>query len=402
MRQVSAQEKIRDKLRNHNAHSLKAGTLLEVDDVLNEFKQLAENHPDIKAIHAAFDADSLYIPVLEAALTPFVLDRLSIFAEQYPLEYSAHIFCSWLTALIARGLKMDGKTAKMIVRAALVRDFGLLYLPQNLMDSKVKYSSIDWNAMRSHTIIGQLMISDVGGLSEVEARAVLEHHERQNGQGYPKGLQGDEICLAAQIIGLVDTVAAIRVKAFKYSGRNLRDVFDYIQLKDEIFSSQVLGTFYKILTKGEIKKSAVNPFDKIEDLISHLYVRASAMTGSLRMMEKLMDVLVYFETGPKRNELLMVTGTVLKMIHETGALDDKMIKWLNNLITKKGAEEAGVEELSEIELLQNELYWQVKRVSDLLQSFHDSEMKVSSPHAQTIITILRCLNQKNLPKAAYE
>jgi len=140
------------------------------------------------------------------------LDRLSIFAEQYPLAYSQHIFCGWLTALIARDMKMDGRTATKVVRAALARDIGLLYLPQNLLDDKITYTSADWNAMRTHTIIGEIIVRDIGELGEFESKAILEHHERQDGMGYPKGLKGKDISTAGQIIAAVDTIGAIRFK----------------------------------------------------------------------------------------------------------------------------------------------------------------------------------------------
>lgn len=400
LKQAFAQENVRNKILGGGSHVLQASKIIDTPQVLNSFETLLKEYPDMEAVHSALQADSFYAPVLKAALTPFLLDRLSIFAELYPAAYSQHIFCSWLAALIARNMKMDGKMATKVVRAALSRDIGLLYLPQKLMDSKVRFSSSDWNAMRTHTIIGQMVVGDIGELGETETRAVMEHHERQDGMGYPKGLKGKDISVAGQIIAAVDTVGAIRFKKFEHSGRNLRDVFGYIQMNEEVFSPKVIGSLHNILATTGIEKSVVNPFRTVGQLISHLYVRSSAMVGSLKMMEKLLDVLVNFKSGPKRNELLHITGCVLRMIHQTGILDEKMIKWLNKLDSKGEVNSVSLEELSELELLQNELYWHVRRVSDLLQSFHDLEMKVDSPLAQTIVTILRCLNQKNLPKAA--
>ena len=399
-KQFATREIAKVKILTEQSHALQAKKIIDASQVLGSFEGLIKDYPDMQVVHSALKADSFYEPVLKAALTPFILDRLSIFSEQYPTAYSQHIFCSWLAALIARNMKMDGKMATKVVRAALARDFGLLYLPQKLMDNKVKFSSEDWKAMRTHTIIGQMLVADVGDLGDVEARAVMEHHERQDGMGYPKGLKGKDISVAGQIIAAVDTVGAIRFKKFEHHGRNLRDVFAYIQMNEEVFSPKVVSALFHILARTGVEKSVVNPFNTVGQLVSHLYVRASAMSGSLRMMEKLLDVLLKFNAGPRRNEVLNVTGSVLRLIHQTGMLDEKMVKWLSALDSKSEVNDVGLEELSELELLQNELYWHIKRVSDLLQSFHDFEMKVDNPLAQTITTILRCLNQKNLPKEA--
>jgi len=396
----SVKDNVKNKILSQQGHALKAEKLISTPETLNYFNTLTVKYSDMKVIHASMEAESFFAPVLKAAMTPFLLDRLSIFAEQYPTAYSQHIFCGWLTALIARDMKMDGKTATKIVRAALSRDFGLLYLPQNLLDDKITFTSADWNAMRTHSIIGEIIVRDIGELGELESRAILEHHERQDGMGYPKGLKGKDISIAGQILAAVDTVGAIRFKKFENSGRNLRDVYGFIQMNEEAFSPIVIKSLFKILSQTGIEKSMVNPFKTVEQLISHLYVRASAMGGALRMLDKLMEVLLFFESGPKRNELIKVTGRVLKIIHQSGVLDEKMIKWLNGLDVKYDPKQTSLEELSELELLQNELYFHLKRVSDLLQSFHDLEMKKGTPSAQIVVTILQVLSQKNLPRAA--
>ena len=155
-----------------------------------------------------------------------------------------------------------------------------------------------------------------------------------------------------------------------------------------------------ILVKSGVENSNVNPFKSVDKLVSHLYVRGAAMAGAIHFLNKLEDVLRFFDSGPKKTELQKVTRQVSKVIAESGLLEQDMLSWLNKLNTNFDYKKVELSELSEIELFQNELYWHLKRLSDSLQAFHDTEMNKRHPSSQTVTMVLKYLSEKNLPRAA--
>jgi putative two-component system response regulator len=84
----------------------------------------------------------------------------------------------------------------------------MLAIPETVL---LKPSGLDANErvlIQSHPVIGESLISNLRSLQPVR-NIVRYHHERRDGSGYPDGLQGDDIPLGAQIVGLVDAFEAM-------------------------------------------------------------------------------------------------------------------------------------------------------------------------------------------------
>ncbi|MCO5385984.1 MAG: HD domain-containing protein [Desulfosporosinus sp.] len=67
---------------------------------------------------------------------------------------------------------------------------------------------MEWEAIRSHPVIGQTIIKGIKFLFDI-GQVVRHHHERFDGKGYPDGIQGEEIPLESRIIAVADTYDAI-------------------------------------------------------------------------------------------------------------------------------------------------------------------------------------------------
>jgi len=90
----------------------------------------------------------------------------------------------------------------------LLHDIGKAAIPATLLAKEGPLTSGEWEVMRRHPAIGGVMIAGIGSL--VEAAPVIEgHHERWDGNGYPRGLKGTEIPLAARVFALADAFDAM-------------------------------------------------------------------------------------------------------------------------------------------------------------------------------------------------
>ena len=93
-------------------------------------------------------------------------------------------------------------------RGGLLHDIGKIGVSDSILHKPDKLTEDEWSDMRRHPKIGYDMIRDIGFLSGA-AKIVLEHHERFDGKGYPRGLAADEILLGARIFVLADTFDAM-------------------------------------------------------------------------------------------------------------------------------------------------------------------------------------------------
>jgi putative two-component system response regulator len=96
---------------------------------------------------------------------------------------------------------------RVLARAGLLHDIGKSGIPDRILGKDTQLDEAEWTLMRSHPEIGLSLLGD--GRSKRELLAVLYHHERLDGSGYPYGLAGDSIPIEARIVAAADTYDAL-------------------------------------------------------------------------------------------------------------------------------------------------------------------------------------------------
>lgn len=133
-----------------------------------------------------------------------------------------------------------------IRRGALLHDIGKMGVPDHILFKPDKLTSEEWILMRKHPELAYEMLLPITFL-----RPALDipycHHEKWDGTGYPRGLKGEEIPLAARIFAVADVWDAL------YYGRRYRDGWSEQQVQDYIreqsgqhFDPQVVETFLRM------------------------------------------------------------------------------------------------------------------------------------------------------------
>ena len=108
--------------------------------------------------------------------------------------------------LMARELDLDSETVERIRLAGLVHDVGKIGVSDAILLKPGPLTEEEWVEMRKHPEIGARLL----GTGNLDIReAMLAHHERPDGSGYPKGLSGDEISLGARILAVADAYEAM-------------------------------------------------------------------------------------------------------------------------------------------------------------------------------------------------
>ena len=95
-----------------------------------------------------------------------------------------------------------------LLQAAALHDVGKVAIPDAILDKPGPLDEAEWEFMRTHTLIGERILAEAPALAEA-AKIVRSSHERYDGDGYPDGLAGDEIPLAARIIAVCDSFDAM-------------------------------------------------------------------------------------------------------------------------------------------------------------------------------------------------
>ncbi|HEY2767117.1 MAG TPA: HD domain-containing phosphohydrolase [Solirubrobacteraceae bacterium] len=113
-----------------------------------------------------------------------------------------------LAERVARRMGLTRGQARDVRYAAMLHDIGKIAVPSEILLKPGPLTDEEWVAMRSHAAVGGDLVARIDAFAHL-APAVRASHERWDGGGYPDGLAGDEIPLAARIIAACDTYDAI-------------------------------------------------------------------------------------------------------------------------------------------------------------------------------------------------
>jgi len=163
-------------------------------------------------------------------------DLFSVLHHDYAtFTHSANV--AFYAAMLADELGMDQKTVEEITVGGLLHDLGKLEIDERILCKPGKLDDLEFREIKRHPLVGFRKLCRRSDLSEGQLMMVYQHHERNDGGGYPVGFQADEIHPWAKICAVVDVFEALtsqrpyrtpmpRKKAFELIERDAGTAFD--------------------------------------------------------------------------------------------------------------------------------------------------------------------------------
>lgn len=133
--------------------------------------------------------------------------RLMKDKDDYLFTHSVNV--SLLCILIGRWLKCDEETIKDLGVAGLLHDIGKIYIENNILNKPDKLSADEFEEIKKHTLMGYNLLNQYPWINDEVANAILMHHERADGSGYPIGLKGYKMGFCAAVVAVADVYDAL-------------------------------------------------------------------------------------------------------------------------------------------------------------------------------------------------
>lgn len=189
---------------DHKELQLRVHNLLR----LKEFNDFLQNHNLILETQVRERTGELQKSFVESI---FTLMRAAEFRDD---ETGAHVKkISYYTRELAERLGMDKEFCELIFYASPMHDIGKIGIPDNILLKTSSFSPAEMEIMKSHTTIGaKILENNSSPYLKMGYDIALSHHERWDGSGYPRGIQGEEIPLSARIMQFADVYDALRSK----------------------------------------------------------------------------------------------------------------------------------------------------------------------------------------------
>jgi HD-GYP domain-containing protein (c-di-GMP phosphodiesterase class II) len=174
--------------------------------------------------------------------------------DDYTAEHSRSVV--ELARGVAQELEMDKYELQELEFAALLHDVGKIAIPKQILHKPAALTESEFEVMKTHTIEGQFMLDRIGGLLGRVGEIVRSCHERWDGKGYPDGLKGEEIPLAARIVFVCDAYNAMTTnRPYRAALPHDQAIGELVENAGTQFDPEVVAAMVRVLAEAPAEPS---------------------------------------------------------------------------------------------------------------------------------------------------
>ncbi|MEK4537150.1 HD-GYP domain-containing protein [Peribacillus sp. FSL K6-1552] len=221
------------------------------------------------------------VPIIEeAAKNPDIYYLFEEMQEKNEYTYKHNIGVGIIATYLGTKLGLSKESLSDLTLAAILHDVGKTRIPERLLEKPGKLTATEYDEIKRHTIYGYELLKSIPGIPPSIALTALQHHEREDGQGYPHKLKGSNIYYLLKIVAIADVFHAMSsdrvyhqaMPFYKVIEQMNRDVFGKINPKMLlVFINQLMGTLVGkevMLTNQQIGTIImINPYEPLKVLM---------------------------------------------------------------------------------------------------------------------------------------
>lgn len=232
-----------------------------IKEVINELATGKEiNYDKIKAI-----SDSVYLNVTSNYSLIECIHNLRNF-DEYTYTHSINV--SIYAMLLSRWLDMNEKDIENTVMSGILHDIGKAKIQKNILNKEGPLSPKEFDIIKTHTVLGYDIVKNIAELNLEIKKAVLLHHEKDNGKGYPLGFEGSKLNMYTKIISVVDVYDALTSNRCYKKKITPFDCFKQIQMMGiGHFDIKVVSTFLYNIANYYIGSKVAMSNDEIGEVV---------------------------------------------------------------------------------------------------------------------------------------
>jgi HD-GYP domain-containing protein (c-di-GMP phosphodiesterase class II) len=285
-------------------------TIKKID---NFFVQIASGAvPDVRAVAAI--TDGLLQSIRDNRITT-VGYILGSDVQSHELAKNS-INTAILSALIAREFAFSDRNIRQLIAGSLLHDVGMLRLPREILDKRGGLSVEETRQMQVHPFYSYSVVCTELKFSEDVGRIAIQHHERWDGEGYPRHFRGQEIAMGARIVSVVDAFEAmVSEKPYRNSMIGYQAMKNILSDNSRRFDPDVLKAFVRIM--------GIYPIGSIIRLNTGAVARVTDVRGEAPLRPKIQIMIDEKGTKIQPKERKAIDLLKEKRLFITRALDPR-------------------------------------------------------------------------------
>lgn len=189
-------------------------------------------------------SDTIVNDVLKKDGVGLNLDELKV-SDEYTFKHSVDVAAG--SIILAKYLGLGADNIRDIGTAGVLHDIGKIMIPNEILNKNGKLTDKEFAVIKNHPVYGYQILSKNQSIAEPIRRAVLYHHEKFCGGGYPSGLKGNEIPLYARVLSVIDVFDALVTERPYHKAYSVADTLEIMYTMYAQFDAEVFQAFLKSL-----------------------------------------------------------------------------------------------------------------------------------------------------------
>jgi len=174
------------------------------------------------------------------------------------------------TDKLCRELKLNNRQREKIVNMAKIHDIGKINVDDKILKKKGNLTDEEYEEMKMHSRFGYNLLEEID-LMKNNLDIILYHHERYDGNGYPEGIEKDEIPLGARILSVCDAFDVMTTgRTYKPSKSKVEIIEELKDCAGSQFDPEIVEIMLKVIRKGELEICFENKYNIENGSVSKL------------------------------------------------------------------------------------------------------------------------------------
>lgn len=275
--------------------------------------------------------EDFILAIKELCVSPLAMQKLTVLYFRFPDTFHNDLLIALLSLGIARELDLSEEQKNNIVFASLLSNVGILHLPQQLSPDRERYSLSDIQLLQAYVAIARNIADLIPNLSKQVGGIILDHKERADGFGYPKGKTVDKLRIESQIVAMANNVAESYERLVINKTHSWNGVVDAIRVPNSAHASSIRNAALRFLMRINVPKKMQYAPEQITSVIKRLKVKHTRLNEWFEFVHQLLDL---HKVELKENsdfKPFTLLFTLENTMVVSGLISEHQLSWLNSL-----------------------------------------------------------------------
>ena len=342
---------VSQKLRDPIDESLVVENLVDIPTLLAQARIQCESVELLRRLVKDLGGvERLLLPLQGLLLPRAIAFKLTVMREQRSELFQHSLQMALVSIFLALKNGWTERECVPLTTAALLHDVGMLYMDPAWTDPEHRLSGEERKHLVAHSVTAMLVVRSTELYSRAVEIAVLEHHERMDGTGYPRGIKGDAISPMGQVLLLAEVVSAFFEKFTDMPGQRLSLM---LRMNHKSYPAnlvhQILPLLYDEISPGQ-------PLEPLQAEFSHSITALEAALGKWTELKR--DFPVQWQQMPDAQAAALLDFSLAqlqKQLAEAGSHPSQQV----HVLTYLKDDALG---MSELTLVNREALWQLQTI----------------------------------------